>query len=107
MTMDSTGGLSFKAMKKAALKDKEIESRVRLFSHRVPEEFYDLEMDPDALENLIEEPRYADKIEDFRKRLEATMAESGDPALEAYRHREDPEAIARFMQGQRKTARKK
>jgi len=107
MTMDSTGGLSFKAMKKAALKDREIESRVRLFSYRIPEEFYKLDSDPDALENLIQDPRYSDEIEVMRKRLEAYMAETGDPALEAYRHRENQDEIARFMQEQRKKSGKK
>ena len=101
MTMDSTGGLSFKAMQKAALKDREIESRVRLFSYRIPEEFYKLDSDPDAMENLIQDPRFSDEIEVFRKRLEAYMAETGDPALEAYRHRENQDEIARFMQEQR------
>jgi N-sulfoglucosamine sulfohydrolase len=107
MTTDSTGGLSFKAMQKAALKDKEIESRVRLFSTRIPEEFYHLEQDPDALENLIQNPRFSDEIEVFRKMLEAHMAEAGDPALEAFRHRENPDEIARFMQEQRKKSGKR
>lgn len=102
MVMESTNGLSFKAMQKSARKDREIESRVRLFSYRVPEEFYHLEQDPDALKNLIQDPRYSDEIEAFRKRLEAYMAESGDPALEAFRNRENPDEIARFMQAQRK-----
>ncbi len=90
-----------KAMKKAALKDREIESRVRLFSYRIPEEFYKLDSDPDALENLIQDPRFSDEIEVMRKRLEAYMAETGDPALEAYSHRENQDEIAQFMQEQR------
>jgi N-sulfoglucosamine sulfohydrolase len=102
MVMDSTSGLSFKAMQKAALKDRGIESRVRLFSYRVPEEFYHLERDPDALENLIQDSRYTDEIEALRQRLETCMAEAADPALEAFRHRENPDEIARFMQEQRK-----
>jgi len=93
MTMDSTGGLSFKAMQKAALKDMAIESRVKHFSYRVPEEFYNLERDPDALENLIQEPQYSDTIEVFRKKLEAYMIKTCDPALEAYRLRENPDPI--------------
>ena len=101
MTMDSTSGLSFEAMQKAALEDKEIESRVRLFSYRIPDE------DPDALENLIHDPRFSDEIEVFRKRLEAYMAETGYPALEAFRHRENPDEITRFMQEQRKKSEKK
>ncbi len=107
MTMDSTSGLSFKAMQKAAPKDKNIESRVRLFSYRIPEEFYKLDSDPDALENLIQNPRFSDEIEVFRKRLETYMAKTGDPALEAYRHRENQDEIARFMQKQRKKSGKK
>jgi N-sulfoglucosamine sulfohydrolase len=102
MIMDSTGGLSFKAMQKAAVKNREIESRVRLFSYRIPEEFYNLEHDPDALENLIHDPRFSDEIEAFRKRLETYMADTGDSALEAFRRRENQDEITRFMKDQRK-----
>ena len=107
MTMESTAGLSFKAMQKAALRDKEIESRIKLFSYRIPEEFYHLEQDPDALENLIDDPRFSVEIEVFRKRLEAYMVEAGDPALEAYRHRANQAEIARFMQEQRRKSGKR
>jgi hypothetical protein len=66
-----------------------------------------LDQDPDALENLIQDPRFSDEIEVFRKRLEAYMAEAGDPALEAFRRRENPDEIARFMQEQRKKSGKR
>jgi N-sulfoglucosamine sulfohydrolase len=101
MTMDSTGGLSYKAMQKAALNDKKIEYRVRLFAYRTPEEFYNLKHDPDALENLIQNPRFSDEIEVYHKMLEERMDEAGDPALEAFRHRKNPDEIARFMREQR------
>ena len=39
MTMDSTGGMTFRAMKEAAEADPEIGRRVELFSRRVREEF--------------------------------------------------------------------
>jgi N-sulfoglucosamine sulfohydrolase len=107
MTMDSTSGLSFKAMQEAALKDREIESRVRLFSYRMPEEFYHLGRDPDARENLIQDSRFSGEIEVFRKKLEAYMAEAGDPALEAFRQRKNPDEIARFMKEQRKKSGKR
>jgi N-sulfoglucosamine sulfohydrolase len=107
MTMDSTSGLSFAAMQKAAQKDKEIDSRVRLFAHRIPEEFYHLEQDPDAVVNLIDDPEFSAEIESFRRKLEAYMVETGDPALQAFRHRNDPGAIARFMQEQRTRSGKK
>ncbi len=57
--------------------------------------------DPNALHNLIHDPRYSGEIDDFRRRLEAYMARTGDPALAAYRRRENPEEIARFMHEQR------
>jgi N-sulfoglucosamine sulfohydrolase len=107
MTMDSTNGLSFAAMQKAALKDRDIESRVKLFCYRIPEEFYHLEQDPDSLENLIHDPQFSDEIEVFRKRLEAYMVKTGDPALEAYRNRGNPGRIARFMKEQRKKSGKR
>jgi hypothetical protein len=81
--------------------------RFGFFSTRIPEEFYHLGQDPDALDNLIQNPRFSDEIEVFRKRLEACMAETGDPALEAFRHRENPDEIARFMQEQRKKSGKR
>ena len=40
-----------------------IEKRVALFLYRVVEEFYDLENDPDALHNLIDDPAYAGEVE--------------------------------------------
>jgi hypothetical protein len=52
-----------------------------------------LDTDPDALENLIQNPKFSDEIEVFRNKLEAFMAKSGDPALEAFRHRENPEGL--------------
>jgi hypothetical protein len=66
-----------------------------------------LEQDPDSLENLIHDPQFSDEIEVFRKRLEAYMVKTGDPALEAYRNRGNPGRIARFMKEQRKKSGKR
>jgi len=41
MRMDSTSGLTFKAMQEAGESDPKIAARVRLFEHRVAEELYD------------------------------------------------------------------
>src|SRR5439155_13533050 len=50
------GGLAFAAMKKAAATNPAIDARVQLLVHRVPEELYDFQADPDCLHNLIDEP---------------------------------------------------
>ena len=80
MRMDSTGGLTFKAMQKAAETNPEIAARVRLFEHRVNEEFYDFEKDPGALNNLIFDPRYQDEIEQMHRLLKKQMKKTNDEA---------------------------
>jgi N-sulfoglucosamine sulfohydrolase len=101
MTMDSTGGMTFRAMREAARTDSEIARRVELFSRRVREEFFDFSADPDGLHNLIGDPRYAGEIRRLRSKLEDHLARIDDPALEAFRKRDDPEAVAAFMERQR------
>jgi len=101
MTMDSTGGMSFRTMREAAQSDLKIARRVELFSRRVREEFYDFAADPNGLDNLIGDPRYAGEIRRLRSKLEDHLAGIGDPALEAFRKRDDPQAVAAFMEDQR------
>jgi len=105
MRMDSTSGLSFKAMQEAAETDPEIAARVTLFEHRVLEEFYDFENDPDALHNLIADPRYRDQIEQMRGVLEDRMKRTADPALQAFRERANPAKLDEFIKQQRIRAR--
>lgn len=81
MRMDSTSGLTFKAMQKEAERDPEIAARVRMFAYRVFEEFYDLEKDPGALNNLIDDPSLQNEIDTMRLLLRRHMGETGDEAL--------------------------
>jgi N-sulfoglucosamine sulfohydrolase len=97
---DALGGLTWKAMVKAAQDDPEIAKRVELFKHRVPEEYYDFNNDPDALHNLISDPAYADKIQKFRARMLEVMNTCNDPALQAFRNRDKTGVIKDFMQKQ-------
>ena len=82
MRMDSTSGLTFKAMQEAASTNPEIAARVRMFEYRVCEEFYDFEKDPGALHNLISDPHYREEIENIRLILKKQMKKTGDKALE-------------------------
>jgi N-sulfoglucosamine sulfohydrolase len=81
MRMDSTSGLTFRAMQEAASTDPEIAARVRLFEYRVPEEFYDLQTDPAALNDLIDHPDYKCETDQMRRVLEDRMRRTKDPLL--------------------------
>ncbi len=97
-TNESQNGRTWKAMQEAAADSPTIAARVELFSHRVPEEFYDFQNDPDALNNLIDDPAFAAEIEELRQKLETWMIQTEDPALQAFRRRTDREAVETFFE---------
>ena len=78
---ESQNGLTMAAMKTAAADNSSIAARVKLFLYRVPEELYDYEKDPDALNNLIGDPAHKDRVADFRRQLAAHMKGTADPQL--------------------------
>jgi len=103
---DATGGLTWKAMKKAAETDPEIAKRVELFKYRVPEEFYHFKTDPDGLVNLVDDPTYAKELDKFRAQMLEMMEKYDDPAYEAYNNRDNPGVIEKFMEAQRAKAKR-
>lgn len=101
---ETTSGLSFKAMQRAAASDETVAERVRFFQYRTVEEFYDLRTDPDALHNLIDDPAYARQVASFRRAMEQKMRECGDNALEAFLNRTDSAALHRYVTAQQERA---
>jgi N-sulfoglucosamine sulfohydrolase len=101
---DATGGLTWKAMEKAAKDNAGIAQRVALFKYRVPEEFYDFKNDPDALHNLIHDPAYASEIQKFRDRMLVVMNNCKDPATQAFKDRNKQGSITDFMIQQKNKA---
>ena len=91
-------GKTMAAMNAAAETDQEIAKRVHLFRYRVPEEFYDLENDPDCLVNLIDSPEHKADVQNMREKLEAWMVDTEDPMLEAFRSRDDRAAVDAVME---------
>ena len=85
----TTGTMAFRAMQKLAATDTAIAARLDLFQHGVLEEFYDYKNDPDALNNLIDDPEYAEVIAEHREMMRKTMVESNDPLLEVFEKRSD------------------
>ena len=94
---ESQSGRSWQAMEEAAASDSELAARNHLFTYRVLEEFYDFANDPNALNNLIDDPNYADEIQSMRNALEEWMVETGDPALNAFRERGSRQALNDLM----------
>ena len=103
---DATGGLTWKAMIKAAETDPEIAKRVELYKYRVPEEFYDFKNDPDGLINLVDDPKYAEELNKFREKMLQMMEKYEDPAYQAFKDRNEPGAIEDFMEAQKAKAKK-
>ncbi len=48
-------------------------------ARRCTEELYDLEKDPGEMQNLVEDPAYADELEDLRETLDRHLEETDDP----------------------------
>ncbi len=92
------GTITYRTMKKLAPQNPALAARLAHFERGVSEEFYDYERDPDALHNLIDDPRYQDEIARHRKLLEEWMVRSGDHALEAFRQRGDAAAQEAYVQ---------
>ncbi len=100
MRTATKGTATYRRMKQLAKTDPAIAARLDLIDHRVLEELYDIERDPDALVNLIDDPAHADELATLRAALEGWMAETGDPTLGVFRERDNAEARAAFNKHQ-------
>jgi N-sulfoglucosamine sulfohydrolase len=78
----------------------QVAARLDLLEHRVLEEFYDVQSDPDCLVNLIANPTYQNEINLYRKSLEGWLRDMQDPMLAAFVAREKPEALEAYMREQ-------
>ena len=66
--------------------------------YRTVEELYDVQKDPHALNNLIDDPQYAEVVDDLRARLQTWMEATNDYALEGFLVRDDIEKLGAFME---------
>lgn len=81
---ESQSGRTFRAMVAAGRKNPKIAARVKLFQYRVKEEFFDYEQDPHALKNLVDDPKYAKQVSDYRQRMRRRMVALKDPLLKQF-----------------------
>ncbi len=89
-----------KRMVELARKNTELAQRLILLKHRVLEELYDIQNDPDCLVNLIADPAYQKEAGHLRAMLEGWMRDTHDPALSAFLGRQDRAVLTDFMEQQ-------
>jgi N-sulfoglucosamine sulfohydrolase len=77
-------GLSWAAMERAADEDLAVRARTEFYRFRVSEELYDLDRDPNSLENLIDGPSATHVAARLRLELRQWMRHHGDPLADTY-----------------------
>ena len=100
----SASHTSYKTMKNLSNSDVEVKQRFNNWVYRSVEELYDYENDPNALNNLIDNPKYKDVVIELRKQLKAQMIKTNDYVLPAFENKNNIEYLNKWMQTQIKKA---
>ena len=84
VTTGHTKGVDFWGswVAKAEAGDEHAQAMVRKYQHRPAEELYDVENDPHCLNNLINDPAYAELKQELSGQLDAWMKDQGDKGRE-------------------------
>ena len=96
----TTGTATYRQMAKLAPTNESLAERLEIYQHRVVEEFFDVEADPDCTVNLIASEKHQELIQQHRDRLMAWMVRTGDSMVVIYRDRDNAEAREAFVQKQ-------
>jgi len=94
----TNGTMTCKRMIELAKTDGKLAARLDLYRHRVPEELYQVDQDPDCLINLIAHPGHQDELKKLRSILTKWMVKSEDPLIEPFRKREDAAFVEAYVQ---------
>jgi len=94
----TNGTMTCKRMIELAKTDGKLAARLDLYRHRVPEELYQVDQDPDCLVNLIAHPGHQDELKKLRSILTKWMVKSEDPLIEPFRKREDAAFVEAYVQ---------
>ena len=81
----SASHTTYKVMKKMAENDSNVKDRFDHWVYRSVEELYDYETDPNATNNLINDPEYAEVVKELRELLKNQMVKTNDYVLEAFK----------------------
>lgn len=80
----SLGASFFETMLNIGQTNQYWQDRCDFILKRIPEEFYDVQADPDCLNNLIDDPSYQNDIAAFKESLRQEMVDSNDPILSVF-----------------------
>ncbi|MGB0153210.1 MAG: sulfatase family protein [Verrucomicrobiales bacterium] len=97
MKTATTGTATYRRMKELAPEVKTIGDRLEFFDHRVVEELYDVQKDPDCLVNLVDSKKHREALAGMQNRLLEWMKETDDHALEAFEGRSDPGVLKAYI----------
>ncbi|MBM83008.1 MAG: heparan N-sulfatase [Planctomycetaceae bacterium] len=104
MATATTGTPTYRRMAQLANVDKVIKARHHLYQHRVVEELYDIEKDPDCLVNLIKDSDHQQPLGDLRTALLGWMEKTGDHMLDVYKQRDTADAREAYVLAKEKEA---
>lgn len=104
MATATTGTSTYRRMAELAKSDSTLAARHELYQHRVPEELYDIQKDPDCLHNLLKSPEHQDQLNQLRARLEQWMVDTKDGMLAVFRQRDNAAAREAYVAAQEKEA---
>ncbi|MFI4912149.1 MAG: sulfatase [Sedimentisphaeraceae bacterium JB056] len=97
---DAGSGLTLKAMEEAAVTNSTIAKRVNFYLNRTVEELYDIQNDPDCLENLAGKSEYQSKLSNYRSKLEKWMVKTGDDLIDVYRNKTNTDMMKSYCLSQ-------
>ncbi|WP_445749324.1 sulfatase family protein [Polaribacter sp.] len=91
---------TYKAMQKMSKEDENVAKRFNFWKFRTLEEFYDYENDPNALNNLIDDPKYKELISEFKQELKNHMKATNDYVLSAFENMHKTAFLDSWMQNE-------
>ncbi|WP_242084856.1 sulfatase-like hydrolase/transferase [Aestuariivivens sediminis] len=89
---------SYKVMKALAVNDTVTERRFKNWVFRATEELYDYANDPNALNNLIDDPKYQDVLVELREKLMVQLKVTNDYVLPAFENKNDKAFLNDWME---------
>jgi N-sulfoglucosamine sulfohydrolase len=79
------GGMALEGFEAAAKENEQAKERLDFFYNRTQEELYNVQVDPNALDNLAEDENSAGTLQIMRQLMLEKLAESNDPYLDNFR----------------------
>ncbi|MFT7670674.1 MAG: N-sulfoglucosamine sulfohydrolase [Planctomycetota bacterium] len=95
--LETSASRTFLALTRASNKSRIQADRLEFLLKRTPEELYDFDKDPGAMDNRIDDPALTSTLDSLREELESWMVRFNDPALNAFRMRNSSEVVDGFV----------